>query len=221
MDITNTEENKMFGIDIVELYNYDLEKAYNFTISNTDYLKNISIEEVKEIKFSCYKDIIILLRNGILLVNGKNRLENIKTMGFMSGLSIFAFSNDNIITCLTRKSEDTKFMNNNNYKYKKIIITPLEIVALTYEKEIKLFGSLLDTVVDYTRYTDVDDIGYVEENNDIVIIKNNEVYSLLVYHDYSNEMPDVVISGELKQNIYVKNVEDMNFIEEIAILEKN
>lgn len=211
---------ELFGIDIVEVYDYSLDKAYNLIKDNTDYLDNISINEVKEIKFSSYKDIIILLRNGILLVNGKVKLENIKIIWSLSGTSIFAFSNDNIITCLVGESEATKFINSNNYKYKKIIITTLTMVALTYEKDIKVFKTLVDDVIDYNRYFDIDDIGYVEENEDIVVIKNDKVYSLFVKYDYSNDFPSVMVEGEIEVNkkVYVTDSNYMNYTENIIML---
>ncbi len=217
MDIGGDE---LFGIDIVEVYDYSLDKAYNLIKDNTDYLDNISIDEVKEIKFSSYKDIIILLRNGILLVNGKVKLENIKTIWALSGVSIFAFSNDNIITCLVGKSEATKFINNNNYQYKKIIITTLTMVALTHERDIKVFKTLVDDVIDYNRYFDIDDIGYVEENEDVVVIKNDKVYSLFVKYDYSNDFPSVMVEGEIEVNkkVYVTDSNYMNYTENIIML---
>lgn len=190
-------EVKLFGVDIVKLYNYTLDKAYNFVKDNTDYLVDIDIDEVKDINFSAVKDIIILLKNGTVLVNGIKRLENIKTLAFMSGLSIFAISNDHVITSLTGEDGLYNFINNDNYKYRKIIVTPLVIVALTHEKDIRLFGTLCDRVVDYQLYFNVDDIGYVEENDDIVIIKDGKVFSLFHEHDYSNEKPDVLVEGPL------------------------
>ncbi len=214
---------EFFGIEIVKLYNYDVNKAYDFVKRNTDYLDNISIDEVKEIMFSCNKDIIILLKNGILLVNEEEQFRNIKTLGFISGLSIFAISNDNAITCITRKCLETEFINNNNYSYKKIIITPLVIVALTYEKEVKLFGTLVDEVVDYNKYIDVEDIGYVEEYDNIVVIKNGKVYSLLANHDYSNEKPDVIVSKEFKtsKSVVMDDVNNESPIENIVILSRD
>ena len=190
-------EVKLFGVDIVKLYNYNLDKAYNFVKDNTDYLVDVDIDEVKDINFSAVKDIIILLKDGTVLVNGIKRLENIKTLAFMSGLSIFAISNDHVITCLTGNDESYSYINNDNYKYRKIIVTPLVIAALTHEKDIRVFGTLCDRVVDYQLYFNVDDIGYVEENDDIVIIKDGKVFSLFHEHDYSNEKPDVLVEGPL------------------------
>lgn len=190
-------EVKLFGVDIVKLYNYNLDKAYNFVKDNTDYLIDVPIEEVKNINFSAYKDIIILLRDGTVILNGNKCLTNIKTLTFISGLSIFAISNDHVITSLTGEDGLYNFINNDNYKYRKIIVTPLVIVALTHEKDIRLFGTLCDHVVDYQLYFNVDDIGYVEENDDIVIIKDGKVFSLFHEHDYSNEKPDVLVEGPL------------------------
>jgi len=104
-------EVKLFGVDIVDLYNYNLDKAYNFVKDNTDYLVDVSIDEVKDINFSATKDIIILLRDGTVIVNGKKNLNNIKSLAFMSGLSIFAISNDHIITSLTGEDGLCSFIN--------------------------------------------------------------------------------------------------------------
>ena len=190
-------EVKLFGVNIVDLYNYNLDKAYNFVKDNTDYLVDISIDEVKDINFSATKDIIVLLRDGTVIINGKKNLNNIKSLAFMSGFSIFAISNDHVITSLTGEDGLYNFINNDNYKYRKIIVTPLVIVALTHEKDIRLFGTLCDRVVDYQLYFNVDDICYVEENDDIVIIKDGKVFSLFHEHDYSNEKPDVLVEGPL------------------------
>ena len=190
-------EVKLFGVDIVKLYNYNLDKAYNFVKDNTDYLIDVPIEEVKDINFSAYKDIIILLRDGTVILNGNICLTNIKTLAFMSGLSIFAISNDHVITSLTGEDGLYNFINNDNYKYRKIIVTPLVIVALSTDGDIRLFGTLCDQVVDYQLYFDLDDIGYVEENDDIIVIKDGKVFSLFHQHNYSNEKPDVLVEGPL------------------------
>lgn len=200
------EDDILFGIDIVKLYDYDLDKAYNLIKNNTDYLNEISKEEVKEIKFSYYKDIIILLKNGIVLVNGKKKLDNIKTLGFISGIHVFAFSNDNVITSLTGKWENTDFINNNDYKYKTIITNPISIVALTYEKEIRVFGTIVDFIVNYKNYYDVDYIGYIENNDDIVVIKGNEVYSLFNNYTYPplEYIPEIITGGTFEDMIILE-----------------
>ena len=188
------EKIELFGVDINTLYDFDLNDAYNFINDNTDYLKNISFEEVKEIKFSCYKDIVILLKNGVLIVNGEEKLDNIKTLGIDCGMYIFSISNDNIITCLTGNWKTTQFINDNNYKYKKIIIVGCGIAALTYENTIRYFGMVLDGVIDYNNFYDVDDIGYIEEENSIVVIRKDKVISLFDNEDYTTNY-NILLSG--------------------------
>lgn len=186
---------RLFGVDIVKLYDYDLNKAYDIVNDNTDYLKDVLIDEVKDIQFSCNKDVIILLHNGVVLLNGKEMLENVKAVVFINGGAIFAITKNNVIIPVVGICNSTKCINNNNHEYKKIIITPLVIVALTFEKDIKLFGMVCEGFIDYHRFFDVDDIGYVEEDDDIVVIKDGKVYSLFHENDYSNEVPNVLVEG--------------------------
>ena len=130
-------DNKLFDKDICELYDMDVNDSYELVSNNTNYLDNISIDDVLDIKFSYYQDVIILLSNGKVTVNGEERYSNIKSLSFMSGLVIFAISDDNEIITVVGSDSNTRFMCNNNYKYKKIIVTPLVIVALNDKKEEK------------------------------------------------------------------------------------
>lgn len=194
--------DSLFGVNISILYDYKLNKAYNLVKTNTNYLDSISIDEVEDIKFSCYKDVIILLKNGLVLVNGRKRLDNIKKLEYKSGLTIFAFSNDNVITPVIGRRESTLYINNNNYKYKKIIITPLMIVALTFEGDVRVYLSFLESAIDHSRFVDVEDIGYVEKNDDIVVIKDGKVYSLFLQADYSDYVPEVMVVGD-SDNVHI------------------
>jgi hypothetical protein len=186
-NINDYEEVKLFGEDIDVVYFFDLNTAYNFVNKNTNYLENITIDEVKEIKFSYYKDIFILLKNGVLIVNGEETSHDIKTLGIDGGMYVFSISNDNIITCLTGNWKTTQFINNNNYKYKKIVMNGLGIAALTHENIIKYFGAFIDGFIDYTNFYDVDDIGYIEETEEIVIIKQDKIISLFANEDCTHE----------------------------------
>ena len=187
----------LFGIELYNLYDCELSKAYDLVSKNTNYLKDIPLDDVKKINFSIYKDIIILLKDGTLFFNGKKKLENINTTLFVSGTSVFAVSYDKSITCVTGKWESAIFMNNNNYKYKKILHVPLALVTLSYDNEIRIYGASPNFAIDYKRLFDVEDIGYVEENDDIVVIKDGKVYSLFLEHDYSNAVPEVMMNGNL------------------------
>lgn len=202
------EKIKIFGVDINTLNDLDLEDTYEFVNKNTDYLKGISYNEVKEIAFTSSKDIAILLDNGLLLFNGKEKLNNINTLGFKNNSFMFAFSNDNIINCLTTNDLTMKSINNNDYKYKKIIITGLGISALTYENTIKFYGTLIDSVIDYQKFNVVEDIGYVLEDDEIVIIKNNEIISLFKCKKYKDK--DVILSGKSTDYMILENNSNIN-----------
>ena len=195
---------ELFGIDIDELFYPELEVAYELISKNTDYLKNIPIEDVKDIQFSIRKDIIILLKNGILLFNGEKRLDDIKAIAFVDTLEIFSISNDNVVTCLTGKNDYKKsYINDNNYQYKKVIQDGVGIYLLTYENTVKFFGTFIKDVINYSNFYDVDDIGFVRENYDIVVIKKGKVYSLFMNHDYSNEPPEVIVEGKLDEIVII------------------
>lgn len=83
------------------------------------------------------------------------------------------------------KCENTDFINNTDYKYKTIITTSIttsiSIVVLIYEKDIIVFGTMVDFIVDYKSYYDVYYIGYIENYNDVVVIKVTKfIFCLIV-----------------------------------------
>ena len=207
LESIKSSDVKLFGYEISTMYDLNLEDSYKIIGTNTDYLKNIAFDEIKDIKFSYFKDIFILLNDGTLLVNGKNKINNINSLGFMSGINVFAFSNENLIIPLTTITNNSKFINNNDYKYKKIIITPLMIVALTYERSIKFFGMVVDGTIDYTKFYDVDDIGYYEDEDDIVVLKDKEIISLFNCENYTKNIKNIYFNGKYKETIIlsVKN----------------
>lgn len=178
-------ENKLFDKEICKLYDMDVKDAYELISSNTNYLDNISIDEVLDIRFSYYKDVIVLLSNGKVIVNGDEIYSNIKSLAFMSGLTIFAISNDNEIICIVGSDYNTRFMCNNNYKYKKIVVTPLVIVALNDNKDIKVFGTLVDCAIDYKNYFDVDDILCTQE--EVIVVKGDRKINLFSNEEWEEE----------------------------------
>ena len=199
----NTEVNELFGVPIEVLFDYNLKQAYDFVKENTDYLDDILINDVRDIQFSLYGNVIVLLSNGDVILDGNNVLSNVKLLSFRNGYVIFAISNDRIIRCLTSNIAHALFMNNYDSTYKKILVTPLVMVALTNDGDIKFYGDILDTTIDYHRFKDIEDIGYVEKNNDIVVIKDGLPYSLLYEHDYFGEIPDVLVKGELNDVVII------------------
>ena len=185
------EKIELYGVDIIDLYDFNLEKSYYFVNKNTNYLEDISIDKVKDIKFSYYKDIVILYKNGDLYLNGKMVYGNIELIHFLNGMDIYAISKDKVIYNILNSYDR---LNNDNYKYKKVLVHVLSVVALTYDNDLKVVAPPTGVFIDYKKYYDVDDIGYIEENDDIVIIKDNDVYSLFEDNTYSSDV-DIMLDG--------------------------
>lgn len=195
--IKDYEKIELFGIDIVKLYDCNLDKSYNLVSNNTDYLNNISKDEVKEIRFSYYKDIIILLKDGEVIINGVKEVSNIVKLFFLNATDIFAISKDKMIIPLITQNALSTFINNNNYKYKKIITNTLSIVVLTYDNDIRAITPCLNVGIDYTRYNNVDDIGYAPEDDEFVIFKENKIKPLFLFsEDKLYNESQVVLDGE-------------------------
>lgn len=187
------DDTNFYGIDIVAAYDLELEKLYEIIKTNTKYLDEITKSDIKDIKITYHKDIIVLLKNDTVYLNGKELYKNIKTLIFMSGVNIFGISNDNEIISIVGSDNNTRFMTNNNYKYKKIISTPLLLVALNNEKEVRIYGCMLDFAINYKNFYNVDDIAYIEDEDDIVVLKDNKLISLLHNTDYYDV--EIVLNG--------------------------
>lgn len=183
--------------------NDSLQEKYNIVKKNTYYLNDIDIKNIKEISISIDDDIIVLFKDGQLYINGNMYLENINILAFMAGYSIFAISNDKVITCITNSLKTSEFINNNDYKYKKVVVTPLEIVALTYNNDIKFMGSVVDEIIDYHLFYDVDDIGYYEEEKEIIVIKKDKARSLFSNKTYGLKTTNIKLEGKDEDYIII------------------
>lgn len=173
----------IYGIDLNEFNGcIDVEEEYEVIAKYTDYLKGISKDEVKYIAASCYGEIVVLLNDGTLFVNGKKKLDNINMIQYINSHTIIAISNNNVVTCLTERGVSCiNYLNNNNYMYKKIVVTEFGIAALRYDGVVVYFGDVVSSVIDYSRFIDVDDIDYEDGTGGITIIKDGKNYSLFHY----------------------------------------
>ena len=187
----------MKDIDVEVLYGYNVKQSYDYLKENTNYVDNINEDGIKEVCYSFNKDVFILLFDGSLYKDGNKILDNVNTLGFSCGVFMYAFTNDREIKYLLNNDESTMFINNNNYKYKKIILDHIKIIGLTYDNTIRFIGTLIDEVIDYERFINVDDIGYVEDSE--VVIKDNRVLGLFNNEEY--EFDDVVLLDSNKEYI--------------------
>ena len=190
------EDTNFFGVDIVEAYDLKIEELYKIISENTKYLDNIKKEKIKDIKVTYYKEIVFLLKDGKVYLDGIEQYQNIKELVFMSGVNIFGITNENQIIAITGSDNNTRFMSSNKYKYKKIFINPLVIVALNHEREVKIFGCMLDFAINYKNFFDVDDIAYIEDEDDVVVLKNNKIISLLHNTEYYDV--ELILNGKGK-----------------------
>jgi len=175
----------IYGIDLNEFNSCtSVNEEYKVIKKYTSYLNNISEEEVKDIKVSAYGEIVTLLNDGTLYINDENKLENIKTIHYINSHTICAISKDNVITVLTKKGIcNIDYLNNNNYQYKKILVTEFGIAALTHEGVVIYFGDISSSIIDHTRFIDIDDIDYEEDSGGITVIKKGKKYSLFHLKD--------------------------------------
>lgn len=175
----------IYGIDLNEFNScIDIQEEYEVIEKYTDYLKDISKEDVKDIKVSCYNEIVILLNDGTLFVNGEKKLDNIDMLHYINSHTICSISKDNIITAITKNGvSGINFMNNNNYKYKKILVTEFGIAALREDGVVVYFGDVVSSVIDHSHFINVEDIEYEEGTGGITVIKDGKSYSLFHYDD--------------------------------------
>ena len=145
----------------------------------------VSKEYVKRIDILDNEEIYILLTNGKLYFNDKLIDANIKTIWFTTNME-FSISYENIIKCMNVENEITKYINDNDYQYKKILFTDNELVALTKENNIRtVITNLSNIAIDVTRWINVDDIilnSYNQEYRTILVL-NNEQYMPLFISD--------------------------------------
>lgn len=170
-----------FGIDMDEFQScMDLEEQYNVIAKYTSYLNNIPVDMVENIAVSCYQEVVVLLKDGTVFVNGDKMLDDVKYITLVDIRTICAIGAEKTITCLTKKGRSGyDFINDNNYHYKKIVITEFGIAALTREKTVRYYGDFNFGAIDYSRFVGVDDIGL--DSDDIIVVKGDKVYSLFLY----------------------------------------
>ena len=187
--ISEIKNSKLFCIYALQCYSdtiygvpYDefngcigVEEEYEIVSKYTNYLNNIELEQVKDIKVDCNYKIAILLHDGTFLINGKVELDNIKETEIFGPGTIIAISNDNVITGFSNKhSSKLTTLNNNDYSYKKVLIGSLGVVALTHEGTIIYFGMRDISIIDPMRFINVNDINYADDHYDEFIVRKDD-----------------------------------------------
>ena len=167
--------------DDLKIYNIFGIKRIFYIKKYTNGLNNINLKYVKQIETDYYNNIYVLLDNGYLLENGELQDNDIDRLYMVNGFSLYKITNDNIIKPIddVYKSDLDIYLNNEDYKYKKIISDPLYLVALTGEGTIKssaLSGIPIGIIPE--NFVGVDDI-FIKDDN-VYIIKQGKEISLYV-----------------------------------------
>ena len=167
--------------DDLKIYNIFGIKRMFYIKKYTNGLNNINLKYVKQIETDYYNNIYVLLDNGYLLENGELQDNDIDRLYMVNGFSLYKITNDNIIKPIddVYKSDLDIYLNNEDYKYKKIISDPLYLVALTEEGTIKssaLSGIPIGIIPE--NFVGVDDI-FIKDDN-VYIIKQGKEISLYV-----------------------------------------
>lgn len=205
-ELKEINNDKLYGEVMWLLYDYSLDKSYEFVSKNTNYLLNIKKDEIKDIKYSYNKQILILLNNGTLYIDGKIKENNISKIWLQDATMIYGVTFNNQIVLLTNyETELSTYINNNNYKYKKIATNILSLVALTHDGKVRAITPMLNVGILPERFTNVDDIRLIvnkdNENDGVILVKQKDEYwSLFVENrtintnpqDIYEEMQDVI-----------------------------
>lgn len=168
--------------DDLKIYNIDGIKRIFYIKKYTNGLNNINLKYVKQIETDYYNKVFVLLNNGNLYRDGDLIDNNICKIYMLDGMHLYKITEDNKIKPIYEDDimdNIDKYLNNEDYKYKKIISDPLYLVALTEEGTIKssvLSGIPIGIIPE--NFVGVDDI-FIKDDN-VYIIKQGKEITLYV-----------------------------------------
>ena len=168
--------------DDLKIYNIFGIKRIFYIKKYTNGLNNINLKYVKQIETDYYNKVFVLLNNGYLYRDGEIQDNDIDRLYMLNGMHLYKITEDNKIKPIYEDDimdNIDKYLNNEDYKYKKIISDPLYLVALTEEGTIKssaLSGIPIGIIPE--NFAGVDDI-FIKDDN-VYIIKQGKEISLYV-----------------------------------------
>lgn len=124
------------------------------SILNKEKIKDENVVKVHEMEEGIY----VLLDNGNLYCNEELVATDINNIWNVSVLE-YVISNDNVINCINCDSEAVRYINYNDYSYKKVVAENA-LVGLTYENDLRVIlgESCFTNGIDYKRFSNIDDI---------------------------------------------------------------
>ncbi len=164
--------------DDLKIYNIDGIKRIFYIKKYTNGLNNINLKYVKQIETDYYNKVFVLLNNGNLYRDGDLIDNNICKIYMLDGMHLYKITEDNKIKPIYEDDimdNIDKYLNNEDYKYKKIISDSLYLVALTEEGTIKssvLSGIPIGIIPE--NFVGVDDI-FIKEDKPYIIKQGKEI----------------------------------------------
>ena len=153
-------------------------------VNNTSMWRDVSKQNIKQIESIFENDVYVLLNDGKLYENGKLILDGITNLWCMNIHYLFVVTNENYIYSI----QDNIFNNYiGNVKYKKIVRSGLDLLALTYDKKVKSLTSYPEFIgIEPENFVDVDDISITGELGTPFIIKKGKKIPLYI-SEYNEE----------------------------------
>ena len=159
------------------------EELRKYVLNHRSEWSNINFIEMKEVVALFENDIYVLLNDGKLYNNDILILEDIESIWAMNISILFVITKDNYVYSL----QDNIFNDYiSNIKYKKIVKSGLDLLALTYDNKLKaLTGYPMFIGIEPDNFIDVEDIFIEGELGTPYIIKNN--IKIPLYYSEDNE----------------------------------
>ena len=164
--------------DDLKIYSIDGIKRIFYIKKYTNGLNNINLKYVKQIETDYYNKVFVLLNNGNLYRDGDLIDNNICKIYMLDRMHLYKITEDNKIKPIYEDDimdNIDKYLNNEDYKYKKIISDSLYLVALTEEGTIKssaLSGIPIGIIPE--NFVGVDDI-FIKEDKPYIIKQGKEI----------------------------------------------
>lgn len=154
-------------------------------VSNTSTIwGGINKQKIKQIESIFENDVYVLMNDGNLYENGKQILDGVDQLWCMNIHYLFVITKENYVYSI----QDNIFNNYiGNTKYKKIVKSEIDLLALTYDSKVKALTSSPDFIgIEPDNFIDVDDISITGELGTPYVIKKGKKIPLYI-SEYNEE----------------------------------
>ena len=160
LDLLGFDDMDILKMNPKKIYTMNDEEKIEYIKCYTNGLKGISKENVEQIESDYYDNVFVLTKDKKLYKNGNLINKQIKEIYMLDGCHLYKVTSDNKIRPI---DDDLKwndidiYLNNNDCSYKKIVISTMNIIALTKDGKVRATHSYPVCVIP-ENYVDVEDI---------------------------------------------------------------